>query len=84
VAPVIYYKFLYHVFAEAMVDELGENDFELFLKTHVQKAMMLNFVRNDSTIWWDNKNTPEKETENMIIEKAFDKTVFLIDRAVGS
>lgn len=29
-APVIYYKFLYHVMSEAMMDELGEKDFELF------------------------------------------------------
>ena len=74
-APVIYYKFLYHVMSEAMMDELGEKDFELFLKTHVQKIMLANFFNNDSSVWWDNKNTFKKETQNDIIEKAFDKTI---------
>lgn len=73
--PVVYYKFLYHVFAEAMMDELGEKDFEVFLKTHAQKRMILNFINNDSSAWWDNKNTMVTETENGVIEKAFDKTV---------
>jgi len=73
--PVVYYKFLYHVFSEAMMDELGEKDFEVFLKTHAQKRMIMNFINNDSSAWWDNKNTMVTETENGIIEKAFDKTV---------
>ncbi|MBK7431855.1 MAG: penicillin acylase family protein [Bacteroidetes bacterium] len=73
--PVVYYKFLYHVFAEAMMDELGEKDFEVFLKTHAQKRMIMNFINNDSSAWWDNKNTMVTETENGVIEKAFDKTV---------
>ncbi len=73
--PVVYYKFLYHVFAEAMLDELGEKDFTLLLKTHAQKSMIASFINNDSSAWWDNKSTDAKETENNIIEIAFDKTV---------
>lgn len=75
VGPVVYYKFLYHVFAEAMMDELGEKDFDVFLKTHAQKSMITDFLDNDSSAWWDNKNTVEKETQKNIIETAFDKTV---------
>ncbi|MFZ7115556.1 MAG: penicillin acylase family protein [Bacteroidota bacterium] len=74
-APVVYYKFLYHALAEAMMDELGEKDFELFLKTHVQKTMLTNFFNNDSSVWWDNKNTPQKETQKDVLEQAFEKTI---------
>lgn len=82
-APVVYYKFLYHVFAESMMDELGEKDLEVFLKTHVQKRMIMNFINNDSSAWWDNKNTTEKETESVIIERAFDKTVSELTAQLG-
>ncbi len=73
--PVLYYKFLFHVFADAMMDELGEKDFEALLKTHAQKSMILDFVKNENSAWWDNKNTVKKETEAEIIEGAFDKTI---------
>jgi penicillin amidase len=75
-APVIYYKWLYHILHDAMADELGEQDFEKFLKTHVQKSMIKPFLQNDSSTWWDNINSKHfHETETMIVENAFDKTI---------
>ena len=76
VAPVIYYKWLYHVLHDAFADELGEKDFEIFLKTHVEKSSVNPLLQNDSSLWWDNINSKHiKETESKIIEDAFDKTI---------
>ena len=74
--PVIYYKWLYYILHDALVDEMGEKDFETFLKTHLGKGCAKTLLLNDSTLWWDNINTKHiKETENKIIEDAFDKTI---------
>ena len=84
IAPVIYYKLLYHVLHDAFADELGEKDFEAFLKTHAEKSMVNSFLQNDSSLWWDNvlsKNIVE--TENTIIEGAFDKTITEIIEQFG-
>ena len=76
VAPVIYYKWLYHVLHDAFADEFGEKDFEIFLKTHVEKSSVKPFLLNDSSLWWDNINSKHIiETESKIIEDAFDRTV---------
>jgi penicillin G amidase len=76
IAPVIYYKWLYHVFHDAFSDELGEKDFEAFLKTHIQKTIVKPFLLNDSSVWWDTDSTQGKiETSKEIVENAFDKTV---------
>ena len=76
VAPVIYYKWLYYVLHDALVDEMGEKDFESFLKTHLGKSCAKPLLLNDSSVWWDNINSKHiKETENKIIEDAFDRTI---------
>ena len=84
VAPTIYYKFLYHFLEMSMQDELGENDFILFMKTHAQKVMLKDFFKNDSSVWWDNKSTKNSvETEQMIAETAFDTTINELTRQLG-
>ncbi len=76
VAPVIYYKFLFHFLQMSMEDELGEKDFPMFLKTHAEKQMLPSFFKNDSSVWWDNTKTSDiKESENNIAEAAFDTTI---------
>ena len=76
IAPVIYYKWLYYTLHDALIDEMGEKDFESFLKTHLGKSCAKPLLNNDSTKWWDNINTKHiKETESKIIEDAFDRSV---------
>lgn len=75
VAPVIYYRCLYHSIHSAWADETGEKEFELFLKTHSEKNALKPFFQNDSSLWWDNISTPEKETKSIIITGAFEKTI---------
>ena len=76
VAPVIYYKWLYHILHGAFADELGETDFESLLKTHALKSVMKSFLKNDTSLWWDDISTKNKtETNSMIIDAAYDKTI---------
>ncbi len=75
-APAIYYKLIYHVMEMAMKDELGEENFKVYLTTHVMKVTLNSLVQNDSSVWWNDVNTRDVvESRNMIFEKAFDKTI---------
>jgi penicillin amidase len=75
-APAIYYKLIYHVMEMAMKDELGEENFKVYLSTHVMKVTLNSLVQNDSSVWWNDVNTRDVvESRNMIFEKAFDKTI---------
>lgn len=84
-APVIYYKLLYHVLRLAMQDELGEENFNVFLSTHIMKNSVLPFIENDSSVWWNDVATRDVvESRNMILEKAFDLTIVELTEQLGS
>ena len=85
IAPAIYYKLIYHVLHDAMADEMGEENFKIFLTTHVMKNTLLPFVTNDSSVWWNDVNTRDiVESRNTIFENAFDKTVAELQAQLGS
>jgi penicillin amidase len=65
-------------------DELGEKDFDEFLKTHVEKNAVKPLLENGKSVWWDNVNTKNKrETESEILVAAFDSCVTQLIRQFG-
>ncbi|CAN5531938.1 penicillin acylase family protein [soil metagenome] len=83
-APTIYYKLIYHVLQDAMEDEMGKDNFNVFLGTHVMKNTLLSFMENDSSVWWNDINTRDvKETRSKIFDKAFDQTVEELVKQLG-
>lgn len=83
IGSVVYYKWLYHVLNDAMVDEIGERNFEQFMTTHVMRNSISTFVRNDSSAWWDNVKTQEKENYKSVITQAFEKSVAELKQQLG-
>lgn len=84
VAPTIYYKLLYNILYNAMADELGEKDFERILNTHVIKNAIPPFMKNDSSVWWDNILTKANvENRKEIFEISFDQTVSELEIQLG-
>ena len=76
VGPVIYYKLLYYIYENAMVDELGQDDFQAFISTHLMKRTTAVFVPNDNSLWWDDiRTTDVKETRRLIFVKSFAQTI---------
>jgi penicillin amidase len=76
IAPVIYYKFLFHVLQNTFADELEEKDFEALMKTHAFKSSIHSFLENDSSAWWDNISTSKlRENKAYILEQSFDSTI---------
>ncbi|PCJ82475.1 MAG: penicillin acylase family protein [Flavobacteriales bacterium] len=83
VAPTIWYKLLYNILEMTLRDELGEADFNTFLSTHLMKRTFPILLKNDSSLWWDDVNTEEKETRDFIFTKAFDRAVSELSRQLG-
>ena len=69
--PLLFNLMNYHFLHLAMADELGEDLFRQFLKTHqMQRCMSVLTKRMDSP-WWDNIQTPERETYQDVLDEAF-------------
>ncbi len=82
--PVVYYKLLYTIMANAMVDELGKEDFTAFVSTHLMKRTTAVFIPNDNSLWWDDittKNVRETRQSNFI--KSFDQAVAELSAQLG-
>jgi penicillin amidase len=74
--PTFFTKMLYHYLHGACADELGEEQFKLFLTTHqVQRAQSV-LIKNRTSPWWDDVTTVDKkETRKEIIFKAFETSI---------
>ena len=59
-----------------MKDELGNTNFNVFLKTHTMKNTVPQLVADGNSVWWDNVSTKRiKETRTFIFMEAFDRTI---------
>jgi penicillin amidase len=83
VAPVIFYKLLYKVLENTMLDELGDKDFQSIVSTHMMERTFPSLLRNDSSIWWDNINTENTETRSDIFNLAFEQGISDLEKQLG-
>ena len=82
-APTLYYKWLFHTLHDMMADELGEDDFQNFIKTFLYIRSVPKLIQTIDSPWWDNVNTPEKETKKDIVEKALKKSLEELQNQLG-
>ncbi len=84
-APVIYYRLLRKILEFAMVDELGEKDFDYMTHGHTPARSIPVLLSDDSSVWWDNIKTKNiKETRKDIFTAAFDSTVICLEKELGN
>ena len=82
---VIYYRLLYHVLKLAMQDELGYQDFHLFLNTHFMKTGYPMLLEQEDNLWWDNILTPGvKESRSSVVLQAWKETILDFQTRAGS
>jgi penicillin amidase len=82
--PSIYNNLLSQIMRMAMADEITDKAFESIAATSILKNSYFQFITNEHSPWWDNRNTEEKETRAIIVENATRKTISLLTSAVGS
>jgi penicillin G amidase len=76
IAPTIYNKWVYFYLKNTFEDELGVDDFNNFLGTHIMKQVIANQSQNATSIWWDNILTKtKKENQQEIINTSFQQAI---------
>ncbi len=84
IAPTIYIKFIYHFLHNTFADEMGEEGFQQFLKTHLYKRQIAKQVRLGKSIWWDDVKTKDiKELKDEIITRSFHQTITELEIQFG-
>ncbi len=85
VAPTIFNKWIYFYLQDTFKDELGEDNFNTFLGTHVMKQTISAQSQNATSPWWDNIATKNhKETRAEILNKSFQEAISSLEKQLGN
>lgn len=85
VAPTIYNKWIYLYLKNTFEDEMGKDNFDLFLGTHIGKQVIARQVDNENSVWWDNIKTKNvKETRKDIVSKSFHDAISDLQKQLGT
>ncbi len=81
--PTIYYPLVHQIQRNIFEDELGPENFEVYATTQVAKRTFSMLLENDSSIWWDDIRTEEKEDRKSVINASFRQTVEKLTELLG-
>ncbi|TDO94267.1 penicillin acylase family protein [Flavobacterium sp. 245] len=85
VAPTIYNKWIYLYMRNTFEDEIGKDNFDLFIGTHIGKQVIARQVANENSVWWDNIKTKNvKETRTDIVSKSFHEAIAALQKQLGN
>lgn len=68
--PVIYYPLMFHLIEGTFADELGDDQFEAYLQTHLMKRTNFRIFEMDESVWFDDVTTDAVETKADIVSSA--------------
>jgi penicillin amidase len=84
VAPTIYYKLLANIMKSTFADELGDDEFEALVSSHLMKRTLAVIIKNDASLWWDNIHTKhKKETRKIIFAESFKQSITDLEKQLG-
>ncbi|WP_394774138.1 penicillin acylase family protein [Flavobacterium sp.] len=85
VAPTIYNKWVYLYLKNTFEDEMGDDNFNLFLGLSLGKQVISRQIENENSVWWDNIKTKNvKETRSEIVSKSFHESVLALQKQLGN
>ena len=73
--PVLMQKWVYEILESSLMDEMGEDLWELYKSTHTYKVAIEHLIRNEDSKWWDDVNTEQVEDRSQIIKNSFSKAM---------
>ena len=79
----VYTKMLYYISKLAMADELGDSTFEKYCSSILIRSSFERLFTNKDCIWWDNINTPRKETRKEIFKQGLEKAIVSLQKQFG-
>ncbi|KAE9640569.1 penicillin acylase family protein [Pseudomonas sp. PB103] len=83
VSATVFNQFLYDLADAAMRDELGNDFFDTLLSTRVIDAALPRLAANADSPWWDNRNTPTKETRADVVRAAWAASMTHLQLTLG-
>jgi penicillin amidase len=84
VAGSIYNVLIYQIQQAALQDEMGAEAFDLYMGSHLQKRSLADLVDSDSSLWWDDVQTPVIESRAVIFQGAFEKAITILSNEHGA
>jgi len=75
ITPSIFYTTLSFIMQLTMQDEIGSSSYSKLVNTHTLKESQIKLLNHPNSVWWDNIDTKEKETQSQIIFNSFVKAV---------
>ncbi|MDQ5928623.1 MAG: penicillin amidase [Bacteroidota bacterium] len=85
IGPTIYNKWIYLYMKNTFEDEMGSDNFNLFLGTSTGKQVIARQIVNENSVWWDNITTKNiKETRSEIISKSFYQAIRALKTQLGN
>jgi penicillin amidase len=83
IEPTIYYRFIYEIIVNSFQDELGQKEMQKLQASVSLKRNLESFLLNDSSAWWDNVNTRDKESRSAILTSSLNKAVEFLKKDLG-
>ncbi len=79
----IFYTLNYYLLEAAVKDELGQDRFKVILRTRIADTSLDKMLEVENSVWWDDVATPEKETRQQIVHKAWNKALDALKKVAG-
>ncbi|WP_367373359.1 penicillin acylase family protein [Pseudomonas lini] len=84
ISATLFNQFLFNLTDAAMRDELGNDFFETLLPTRVIDAALPRLAASADSPWWDNRNTPGKETHAETVKVAWQASMAHLKTTLGA
>lgn len=83
-APAVYSMFITTFLQSLLEDDLGKNlTNHLFFIANVPYRILENYILNNKRFFYDDVNTPEVETREILIRNSFDKALTKLEKQFG-
>lgn len=83
VEATIFHRWIYFFLKNTFADELGADMFNQFLETHLHKRIIAPMAAKPNSIWWNNVNTIEVETQSQIVQMALEEAITDLEQNLG-
>ena len=83
-SATLFNQLLFNLADATMHDELGDAFFETLLSTRVIDAALPRLAANVDSPWWDNRNTPAKETRTDTVKVAWQASLAHLKSTLGA
>ena len=83
--PALFHRWVYNSMEAIFLDEMGKENFEVFLQTHLFKKAIAPFLLGKESVWMDDVSTSDKtETLQELVQGAFSKAWSSLEEDLGT